>query len=630
VDQNSPETCPVCESDLSKQIEECPECGVFIDLFDVDVDLNSEIPKRSIEKVKEMIIEEGEDEELIEAIKEIEFEGEQSEEDVEEIVTFACPICESEVGEDDAECPNCGAIFEVEEEESEEETSSIELDIENELKSFEKRVGRFERLGLDMRYPKSDIEEYKNSAEEGERERCEELSVKIEDQLDYAEKISRYTDKMEHLLDVASEDTDISELEDSLSKVYKGCEIGEFQIALKKAKEIEENFEKHIEDQVDQGWLDEFLEEKNEEIESKISGIEADIDIKDIKERLEDAEAAKSEGEMAEAVHKTMSTMESVSIISNVSEKIVKAMDIIERLEIEEYVSESSHKVDDLIEKIEMGEIYEAKNMADGLIPSLEEKLEKQEKKEEEKKKMQEEEIDEKISEARSLLESAQGFELEIDEGLLDDALELREKEEYEDGISKLDDLKDSYVEEFEEKIRAKIDGLRDEFDETLFVEEFSEEEVEDLIDDHDFERALNLIQEKKDRMEELQKQKEKLTDDIERLDKIIDDAETIDFEIEEVKKTFEKAEENIAAIRCGEAEKNINYCERQLQQKLVKFLQGEIKNAKKKLRNADDGTIDIKETIGYLKEANRAKKDKRIGECFDALKKYKREIERI
>jgi len=630
VDQNSPETCPVCESDLSKQIEECPECGVFIDLFDVDVDLNSEIPKRSIEKVKEMIIEEGEDEELIEAIKEIEFEGEQSEEDVEEIVTFACPICESEVGEDDAECPNCGAIFEVEEEESEEETSSIELDIENELKSFEKRVGRFERLGLDMRYPKSDIEEYKNSAEEGERERCEELSVKIEDQLDYAEKISRYTDKMEHLLDVASEDTDISELEDSLSKVYKGCEIGEFQIALKKAKEIEENFEKHIEDQVDQGWLDEFLEEKNEEIESKISGIEADIDIKDIKERLEDAKAAKSEGEMAEAVHKTMSTMESVSIISNVSEKIVKAMDIIERLEIEEYVSESSHKVDDLIEKIEMGEIYEAKNMADGLIPSLEEKLEKQEKKEEEKKKMQEEEIDEKISEARSLLESAQGFELEIDEGLLDDALELREKEEYEDGISKLDDLKDSYVEEFEEKIRAKIDGLRDEFDETLFVEEFSEEEVEDLIDDHDFERALNLIQEKKDRMEELQKQKEKLTDDIERLDKIIDDAETIDFEIEEVKKTFEKAEENIAAIRCGEAEKNINYCERQLQQKLVKFLQGEIKNAKKKLRNADDGTIDIKETIGYLKEANRAKKDKRIGECFDALKKYKREIERI
>ncbi len=630
MDQNSPETCPVCESDLSKQIEECPECGVFIDLFDVDVDLNSEIPKRSIEKVKEMIIEEGEDEELIEAIKEIEFEGEQSEEDVEEIVTFACPICESEVGEDDAECPNCGAIFEVEEEESEEETSSIELDIENELKSFEKRVGRFERLGLDMRYPKSDIEEYKNSAEEGERERCEELSVKIEDQLDYAEKISRYTDKMEHLLDVASEDTDISELEDSLSKVYKGCEIGEFQIALKKAKEIEENFEKHIEDQVDQGWLDEFLEEKNEEIESKISGIEADIDIKDIKERLEDAKAAKSEGEMAEAVHKTMSTMESVSIISNVSEKIVKAMDIIERLEIEEYVSESSHKVDDLIEKIEMGEIYEAKNMADGLIPSLEEKLEKQEKKEEEKKKMQEEEIDEKISEARSLLESAQGFELEIDEGLLDDALELREKEEYEDGISKLDDLKDSYVEEFEEKIRAKIDGLRDEFDETLFVEEFSEEEVEDLIDDHDFERALNLIQEKKDRMEELQKQKEKLTDDIERLDKIIDDAETIDFEIEEVKKTFEKAEENIAAIRCGEAEKNINYCERQLQQKLVKFLQGEIKNAKKKLRNADDGTIDIKETIGYLKEANRAKKDKRIGECFDALKKYKREIERI
>ena len=126
-------SCHICGSEIPDDSSECPECGLNVDLFDID-EMETELEdEEKVEKVFESILtEEKRDEtELLEQLKEIgggtddkvegaeergeteeETEEPKDEEETEEEITFECPVCETEVSEDDTECPECGAIFE--------------------------------------------------------------------------------------------------------------------------------------------------------------------------------------------------------------------------------------------------------------------------------------------------------------------------------------------------------------------------------------------------------------------------------------------------------------------------------------------------------------------------------------
>ncbi len=107
--------CPECDNQIEDQKKECPECGAVI--------------KHEVKKALETLdmiddntfeIKDGDSNRLIDNIKELgslekevekqSFEDENEEEI--EVVIYECPVCESEVSEDDKECPQCGAIFE--------------------------------------------------------------------------------------------------------------------------------------------------------------------------------------------------------------------------------------------------------------------------------------------------------------------------------------------------------------------------------------------------------------------------------------------------------------------------------------------------------------------------------------
>lgn len=623
---NSSKTCPVCESTIQDGEEKCPECGALIDKLDFDVDVEEDVPKKSIERVKELIMEEG-DEELIETIKNLSLIDEEEEEEVEEVVTFACPICDAEVGEDATECPNCGAIFEVEEEEMEEEEEPISIDIEDELESYQKSIHLYEHSGLDMEYIKNDIDDLKEAAEEGEKEKCEQISQQIEEDLDHAEDINKCIKRGEHYLEALSEKTETSSLQDDLSKVFEGCEIGEYLVASKKANTVEDELEKSLQQEIDEEWLEEFIEEKTEEVREKLSDIEEEIGIEEVKERLDRAISIKNQGRMPEAVHRTLTVLESVQIMPEISEKIEEARDLIDELKDTEAASEYTQHLEETIDKIEIGKEAEFEESIEELIEEIQNQLNTEEEKELEE---EEKEVEEKISEMKSLSEKAEEIGLEIDSSMIEEAVDHKNEGEFEEGLSKLEDFKEVYVEKFEDEIKGRMDELKERFGERFFEEKFPQDRMEEFMEKEEFEEALNLIQKKKDDLEDLQEREEKLIESTSEIQTIIEDAREIDFDIEGVKEDLEEAKQKVDEKKFDEAQEHIEWCEQELQQKLVQSLQGEIRNAKKKLGGLSREDVDVKKIISYLKKANQAKKEERLEKGFEALKKYKKKMEGI
>ncbi len=119
--------CPSCGSVISASDSECPHCGINLEEWEEEEKVNEllskvdddtfqirndekdsvldgikQLAKVEKKKVGKEIFEDAEDQEE----EEIWEESEEYEE------VFECPICGTEVSEEDDECPNCGAVFE--------------------------------------------------------------------------------------------------------------------------------------------------------------------------------------------------------------------------------------------------------------------------------------------------------------------------------------------------------------------------------------------------------------------------------------------------------------------------------------------------------------------------------------
>ncbi|MBS3781003.1 MAG: hypothetical protein KGY66_00155 [Candidatus Thermoplasmatota archaeon] len=659
--KDSSENCPICDSSLSGEERECPNCGAILWMFDLDVDINEGVPKESIERVKDLILEESEDEELLEDIKEMEFSdivtddeiSSGEEEGVEEIVTFACPICDSEVGANDSQCPNCGAIFEEESDEegyNEGEEDVVEGDIEledtflenedeyrtvdfqDEIDDYQKRIDRFESSGLDMKYLKKDLSELKEGQEEGDEDKCERVSDKIQKKIEHVENIMRIINKCENFLSILSKKIDVSEMEKKIDKIYEGCEIGEYQVASKRAEDIQKDILGKLDEFEEKKWLNDLIEEKIKEANEMISSIESDIDIERIEEKIEGGISAKNEGEIDKSIHKVIDALNSASNVSKVSEKIREAnayLGDIKRRGIDAW--EYTEDIDHTIKKIESGEEEAAFEIIEESIKNMQDRLERYERKEGETRELNKK-IEERISEMKSVLERAEEFDITMSEGeeMIDEAERYKKENDYEEGLAKLEELEEHYLEKSKEKIEGRIDSLKEGVDEDIFEEEFPLDKVEELKEKNEYEKVFELIEETKKSIRSQKEIKDEFSADISKIERIIGHTENLDFEIEKVKKSLDKAKEKIEEEEWDEAEGHIQTCQETIKKKLVSFLKDEIKNAKKKLKDVADEDIDVTKPIDFLKKANRAKKENDLEESFEALKNYKEEMERI
>lgn len=647
--KNSLDNCPVCDNNLTEEQDECPNCGAILELFDIEGDIDGSVSKDAVEKVRNLIIEEGEDEELIEEFRGMEFSSIMSgddEENFEEIVTFACPICDSEVDENDSQCPNCGAIFEEEgdkeifEDETKQEKrdpftekEEIIVDFQDEIEKYQRKIERFESSGLGTKYLKKDLDELKEAQNNKEKEKGKEILEEIDVKIKYAENIMEITSKCESLLRALAEKIDTSEMEKKVEKIYDGCDIGEYEVASKRAQNIQKEIIEKINRLDEEKGLGDLIEEKSEEAREIISNIKADVDPKRVEEKIDDALSTKNDGNIERGVYKVMKALDLAVDISEISEKIVEANEYIEKIS-QKGMNSSLYQenIDEAINKIESEGKETAFEIVNESIEDMQNKLEKYEK--EETKKLEslelDEEIQEKIPQLESLLSQADKFGIDIKEGneKIGEAVKYADEDDYEKGLTNLEEIESKYREKLDKKIDEKIDSIKEEESENLLKKEGDFDKIEKLKEKGDYEKILDMIEEVKEKIENQKEIKEDLSEDILKIEKIADYSENLDFEIKNVKSLIEDAKEKIENEEWSEAKKDIKICQNKVKKKLLDFLKGEITIAKKKLSGIENG--DVTKPIGFLKEANQARKEDKIEESFKALNNYKEEMDRI
>jgi len=659
--KDSFDNCPVCDNNLSEEQEACPNCGAPMKLFDIDVDTSGGVSKEEIEKVRSLILEEGEDDELLEEIREMDLspivtEDEETtssdKEEVEEIVTFACPICDSEVGENDPQCPNCGAIFEEESDEEtseeqvedftmekregsniEEEEKSVMTGFQDEIDFYQKRIDRFEKSGLDMKYLEKDVTELENAQNKGDEIKCKRIIDEIEDKIDHIENIREITSKCENFLIVLSEKIDVSEMEEKIEKIYEGCKIGEYEVASKRAEDIKMEIAGELKG-LEESWLDDFIKEKSKETKELISDINSELDIEIVEKKIEEALSSKDDGDVEEGVHKILEALDLASDVSEMSEKIEEANKYVEEIG-QRGIDTSGYKddIEEIINKIESGEMKSAFKIIETSIEDMQNQLEKEEEEKTEKQDSQDltEKIQKKISKMKPLLEQAEKFDIETTEGeeKIDEARRHADENEYDKGLSKLEEVEEMYRSKMEKEIERMIELMEEEH-EGLFREEFPNEKVEKLMEKGDYEKILDIIEEVEENIESQKEIKKDLTEEVSKMERIIGHSENLDFEMNDVKALLKEVEENIEEKNWSEARDELEICENKVKDKLLDYLKGEIKNAKKKLREVKNDDFDITEPIDLLKDANQARKEKQLEKSFEALKNYKQKMEKI
>ncbi len=119
--------CPICDVELENA--QCPKCGVTQSIIELEESMETyvheEIEAVANDLEKDLL--EMEEDEIFDVMRKFgaAANGYYVEEKLpqhEETVVFECPLCGAEVGENETECPGCGAIFEEDDEEPEEET----------------------------------------------------------------------------------------------------------------------------------------------------------------------------------------------------------------------------------------------------------------------------------------------------------------------------------------------------------------------------------------------------------------------------------------------------------------------------------------------------------------------------
>ncbi len=150
--------CPICGTDMDGDSDRCPTCGVTQKIIDLEKDMGYEL-NGDVDDIFDHLehdLEDIEEHEVTSIIKQMssigygEGEGsisrdvhESEEDDHRGELVFECPLCGTEVGENDSECPGCGAIFETGDEEED-----IADEFERSFQEAKKKLANVRKLPL--------------------------------------------------------------------------------------------------------------------------------------------------------------------------------------------------------------------------------------------------------------------------------------------------------------------------------------------------------------------------------------------------------------------------------------------------------------------------------------------------
>ncbi|MEF8873172.1 MAG: hypothetical protein V5A88_00710 [Candidatus Thermoplasmatota archaeon] len=742
--ENSESKCPVCDSKIPQDRDECPNCGADLSLFGEDMDLDDDISEDAMEKVMGMVmeeeevdsiddiedldmlddeldeeeIEEGEErgeelqDELIEDIKDLGLsedelgEGieeqaereEEMEEDTERIITFECPICESEVSENASECPNCGVVFEEEEEEGEEEEEYTEMedveyegieweedtgdeksseekddiysdfeeldsildeqmkeeervrDFQERVESFEEKIESLEDFDITVDEIKSDLDGVRNAFEEDEEERGKTLLGKIEERIECAENIRQKIKRCRNYIKWISQKSDTSDLKGWVKDVLRGCEIGEYKVASKKACEVEEDIEEVAEDMgIKKGdELKKYIEEKENSVRNKLSKIDEvnlDIDTEGMEEELE---AASEERDIIECFHHIMNAKRESKELYEISKKVEEAEDYIEKLkendiEHEEY----SDNLDHVKERAQKGDISGALEEGEKTVDELKKRLEKEdiakETKEETveivKKKKKEtiekegekdlKKVQQKIPNMKELLVRAQEFSIDTEGGkeLINEAVKKTKQNDYEEAIQSLNECEEFFQRKLDKKIEEEIDEIKESDEDDV---QSTVEKIDEFRENEEYEKIKELLEKEKGKSEVDEEALEPVKEELSEIEETITMGEKLDLKFPEARDLLEEAKEKCEKGDVKGSQNTIEQIQNKAFEKLKDVLKEEIKDAQDKLKKAKIQGAEISKPVKLLKKTNNARKEEDLKESVKYFKDFKDNMEEI
>ncbi len=702
--EDSKRICPVCDSEIAQNQDTCPECGVDLSLFDEEIEIDEEEAEESIEKVMKMVGEddelvenfsdlggssEGSEErdevadELIEDIKELGLSEEDisEEEDVAEIITFECPVCESEVSEDASECPNCGVIFEEDEEEdlSEDEADSEGLDIREEdildeeveidteiseledespveettekmmadeevlevqkrLDSVKERIEDIDHPDVEVREIKRQVEKVESSLEEDKN--VEEQIDELENQVDFANQIAEKVDRSRNYLEWLSSHIDITKGEKQIKKVKKGCRIGEYRVATKKAAEVEQKLKDASidHDLTKEKNFKDFMERKKEEIQKKLSEIE-DLEISREHEEFEkefDKIPSLKEEDFLDSFHRIMDLLKRIDRLSEISLDLNKTENYIERLEeMDVKIGEYQEKMGTIKDKVEEGHHEKAKEMSEEIKNQVKKRLKEKKAEKERKRKDRFKKIQQMIPRIKELLQTAEEFGIDIEEGkkLIDEAMDSTKDNSYVEAINSLNECKIFFQKRLDNEIGEEIENIES---------ESSSDKVESILQEikttkkeEDYEKVYELIEEAKHKIESEKEPEEKEEIEEPKIDfsfveSMIEQAQEYDFGFPEASELIDEAKELHDKGNFDESEEHLEEAEKKISERLPHLLRKEIKEAKEDLKNAKIKGAEISEPVQLLKEINESMKRDNLRKSFEKLKEYKKKMDDI
>ncbi len=593
--KNSQIDCPVCGSKIPLESDKCPECGVDLDLFNLEQEEKKEEEKAGEKEESEEAPgepdylrdlageeEEGEDD-IISQIKalgssddEIDYsefeetlEGEEEEapqkiekieglEEEEEMTVLECPVCEGEVSEEADRCPHCGAIF-GEEEEHEEKRKQLEESIEETQERIKEL--RAEEISLALMEKGSDYLDKIFS--KGRYKEARTIHSMLEVQLDDISDILDMIEEIREDLDDISGYTDVSDLRDRLDEAVSDGKEGLYRDSAMELYQLKEDIGR-LTDQIEEkrGAIDE-LNDKIEEAKEIFSQVrETNIESEDIKQDIRAAVKAKGNDEYEEGLDKIDRAIEMSNQILDVYDKIDEGKDLIkemreEGIDFEEFLDqlkEGKEKadqgnyddamrtleitVDEMRGELELGATLEVEKEEVGEAKEIEEEEEVKEETEPEEEEKKTEEVEEEEEESTLKSEIEQAIE-----GLEENMEEL-EGTPIDINFWKDDfvQLEKAYNEEKYEKAKEVLEPAEEEMEKILQIKDNLEEidafleENSDLIDISDIQEDKEeaIAQSEMGMYSDALKKTEEIQEDVE------EKKEGLEGKVEEMKKKLD------------------------------------------------------------------------------------------
>ncbi len=313
-------SCPVCGTDIPKDADKCPECGLdrsIIDIADTepDVEIQEDDLDALLTELDEEIgerLEEEEKEELEEDIYDnvfdtkdrLEIEEPEVEEETkagEEQVVFECGNCGEDVPESASKCPYCGAVFEEEEIEGKEEKKQ-EFDetfekAQIEVKAF--NSGPVTKEGLE-KY----LEDAEKAAEMGDFESGIELATKAisaTDQLKIF--VDKYKEAESTIRDLKREGGDVNKFNRKLDEAEGYVQEGKVLEGISRIEDLNQELEKRFESQKRKKEITRKINQLKEKLNQLLSASsELEIPLDETRDMISEALWKSKQGNVEEAL----------------------------------------------------------------------------------------------------------------------------------------------------------------------------------------------------------------------------------------------------------------------------------------------------------------------------------------